>query len=269
MTQRLIEQYKDSSNLDARIALHARFSTNPYPWYQWMFDHYADLPDAARIVTVGCGPGTLWTKTRDRVSDGWRVLLTDFSPGMVAQARDSLAVTLPGFDFAVANAQAIPCADGVCDAVFANHMLYHVPDRPRALAELRRVLKPGGALYATTVGDRHMVEMWRLIAPVIPDILEKVRHVSRGFTLENGGAQLAPCFASVTRDDYADSLALTEVEPLIAYLKSSFTLSADWLNKLVEVGFAPLRQRVAAEIAEKGAFHITKASGMFIARTLP
>lgn len=267
--QSLAEQYKTSANLDARIALHARFSVNPYPWFQWMFDHYAALPSTARIISLGCGTALLWAENRARLPAGWRVTLTDLSPGMLAQARENLRDAPPVFTWAVADAQTIPCADGVCDAVFANHMLYHVPDRPRALAEIRRVLKPGGALYATTVGDRHMRELWGLAEPLSPGIWERVTRIARGFTLENGVAQLTPFFARVTRDDYADNLAVTEVEPLIAYLASSASLAAQWSPAQREAGFAALRERVAARLAAEGAIHITKASGMFVAYKSP
>ncbi len=50
------------------------------------------------------------------------------------------------------DAQSIPFEDETFDAVIANHMLYHVPDRPKAIAEIKRVLKPGGRLIATTIG---------------------------------------------------------------------------------------------------------------------
>jgi ubiquinone/menaquinone biosynthesis C-methylase UbiE len=65
-------------------------------------------------------------------------------------------VRAPGL---VADAAWIPLADGSMDAVIANHMLYHVSDRRRALAEIHRLLRPGGRLYATTNGLGHMAEL--------------------------------------------------------------------------------------------------------------
>ena len=48
-----------------------------------------------------------------------------------------------------------PYDDASFDAVIANHMLFHVPDRAKALAEMRRVLRPGGKLYTSTMGETH------------------------------------------------------------------------------------------------------------------
>jgi hypothetical protein len=51
------EQYRDSLNLDARAVIHQRFSTNPYGWFNWVFDALVKLPDNAKILELGCGPG--------------------------------------------------------------------------------------------------------------------------------------------------------------------------------------------------------------------
>lgn len=44
----------------------------------------------------------------------------------------------------------LPLGDGGVDVVLAMHMLYHVPDVPAPVAELRRIVKPGGTLLAST-----------------------------------------------------------------------------------------------------------------------
>jgi cyclopropane fatty-acyl-phospholipid synthase-like methyltransferase len=53
----LTRQYHNASNLEARIALHARFSTNIYGWFRWLFDHLDLLPQS-RILELGCGTGS-------------------------------------------------------------------------------------------------------------------------------------------------------------------------------------------------------------------
>ena len=145
MTQdRLHQQYRTDANLNARIDLHRRFTANSYPWHRWVFDHLAP-PAAACVLELGCGPGDLWRENADRIPAGWDNTLTDFSEGMVAAAQRNLAEIGRVFAFRQADAQDLPFEAAAFDTVIANHMLYHVPDR-RALAEIRRVLKPGGVL---------------------------------------------------------------------------------------------------------------------------
>ncbi len=257
------KQYHDDHNLNARIALHARFSTNPYGWHRWVFDHLTGLPEGARVLELGCGPGDLWNASRDRIPAGWELTLTDFSAGMVEAAGEKLGDLDNQLTVRVVDAQSIPYGDGTFDGVIANHMLYHVPDRRRALQEIHRVLSPSGTFFATTVGERHMRELWDLVAPFIPDIHDRAQTVTSGFTLENGAAQISDFFDSVTRDDYEDDLEVTEVRPVEAYLKSSITFIDDALDSSQ---WAAVRRTVAAHIDTRGAFHIHKASGIFVAR---
>ncbi|MBI3741456.1 MAG: MerR family transcriptional regulator, partial [Chloroflexi bacterium] len=53
------EQYRDSTNLQARIDLHARFSTATRDFHAWLFDHF-DFSPRAHILEIGCGTGLLW-----------------------------------------------------------------------------------------------------------------------------------------------------------------------------------------------------------------
>ncbi|PSP50814.1 hypothetical protein BRC67_08750 [Halobacteriales archaeon QH_3_68_24] len=168
----LAEQYADADNLNARVRFHEEHDTAERGWWQWVFDH-VDLPDDPRVLELGCGPGYLWRDVADRVPADASLLLTDFSGGMVTEARETLAAAGiergedDGVDaaFGTAAAESLPVADDSVDAVFANHMLYHV-DRDAALPEIRRVLRPGGRLYATTNGEDNLAELRGMITAV-------------------------------------------------------------------------------------------------------
>ena len=250
------EQYRDSSNLDARVVIHERFSTNSYGWFHWIFDTLTKLPDRAEILELGCGPGYLWSQCVNRIPPGWRITLSDLSPGMVDAAWRNLVVIGRPFKFEQIDAQSIPYPDESFDAVIANHMLYHVPDRSKAIAEIRRVLKPGGHLIATTVGQNHLYEMgeWLRCAH-----LEKsFQEFTRSFTLENGMEQLKPFFAEVKMTRYEDNLQVTEVEPILAYIRSSIRAS-----ELPQECFLEIQNELEKELEEKGSIFIRKDSGMF------
>ncbi|MFI5274162.1 MAG: class I SAM-dependent methyltransferase [Ktedonobacterales bacterium] len=255
----LTQQYRDASNLNARIQLHQRFSTNRGNLHRWLFDQLlAALGPDARIVEVGCGPADLWRNNLDRLPPGWRVTLTDFSPGMIEAAQHALAGHEVQFAFQIADAQQLPFAAASFDAAVANYMLYHVPDRPRALAEIARVLVPGGALFAATNGPTNLRELKMLIASYMPG--STVPLAESAFHLGNGSAQLAPFFGTVEQRRYDDALVVTEAQPLVAYVRS---LPPD--HRPTEAALAELAREVEARLARDGALPIEKATGVFVA----
>jgi ubiquinone/menaquinone biosynthesis C-methylase UbiE len=257
----LSRQYKDASNLQARSDLHARFQTNRYGWMRWIFDHF-DFPANCHVLDVGCGDGRLWDSNRQRIGEGWYINLMDFSAGMIAEARRRLGDQPFDVRFVVADAHGIPFQDRSFDAVIANHMLYHLSDLDRGMREIRRVLKPGGSLYASTNGLDHMRELRDLVRPFAPDLPFVAAHTAAAFGLENGADRLARHFAQIERHHYEDSLAVTETAPLFAYVLS--VLGAR--DALSDAAIARLHRQIDERIAVTGVFRITKSQGLFVAR---
>lgn len=260
--EELLHQYRDGGNLNARIAFHMRFAINPQPWWSWLFEQYT-LPVNANILELGAGPGKLWADNAARIPSGWQITLTDFSSGMLDEARRALADVGGQFAFEVVDAMDIPYADATFDAVFANHMLYHVPDRPRAYAHIQRVLKPGGSFYAATNGKDHLRELRELVERFAPGagIWDAFMDMQR-FTLEAGAGELAAWFPEVAIRRQDNSLRVTEAAPLVAYIASAADATALPAQRLPE-----FTQFVEAEIeAAGGALHITRDSGVFIAK---
>jgi len=251
----LEDQYRDPSNLQDRAQLHARFSVNPRGWLPWVFDRFA-FGKAARLLDLGCGPGDLWRVNRPRIPSGWEITLVDLSPGMLDAAATRLGRAR--FSYRVADAQDLPFEDDWFDGVIANHMLYHVPDRERALIELRRVLRADGRLYAATNGltDGIGLGAWVRQALHQEDQRQEETTIDR-FSLETGRAQLKRVFASVATHRYEDALEITEVEPLIAYVRSTGGTLAH-PGKLDE-----LRDAAALEIERHGCLFLAKNAGMF------
>ena len=249
------EQYKDSSNLDARITLHQKFSTNPQGWTNWVFDQLLQLPNNANILELGCGSGVLWKEAAKRIPAGWTITLSDLSDGMLDSAWRNLVITGRGFKFEKIDVQSIPYADGAFDAVIANHMLYHVPDRRQALKEVRRVLKDKGVLFASTLGKNHMREMW--------DWLERVGSVKRyivtsAFTLENGKEQMQEFFPHVELSHYLDNLRVTDVSAMMAYIRSMAS-TADFREDM----FQSIEQELTETMKQNGDIFIEKAAVLF------
>lgn len=95
------------------------------------------------ILDLGCGDGQL---TQRIAASGARITGVDASPEMVAAARAR------GVAADQAKAESLPYSDGAFDAVFSNAALHWVGDQNAMLAEVRRVLKPGGRFVAEMGG---------------------------------------------------------------------------------------------------------------------
>ncbi|GFZ29993.1 transcriptional regulator [Clostridium zeae] len=250
------EQYRDGNNLAKRTNLHVKHSTNKQGFVPWLFEKY-EFSKGDRILEIGCGNGTQWENRIHLLPEDCTLVLSDFSEGMVkvvwekySGQKNMLAQKL--------DIQNIPFPDNCFDVIVANHMLYHVPDLPKALSEVKRVLKNGGKFYAATNGNGGMRTYLRdAFKEVNPDLKSFTKDIS--FTLQNGQSLLIEYFDDVQRYDYEDSLSITETQDLIDWLKSTVTIAtyADSdLNGFYEY-FEAIRQK-------EGAINIPKEAGLFV-----
>jgi SAM-dependent methyltransferase len=157
-----------------------------------------------RVLEVGGGPGELAEWMIQEL--GADVAFVDQSERMVELARAR------GIAARVGDAQALPFADASFDTVVAAWMLYHVPDVNEALAELARVLEPGGKLVAVTNSVDHLAELRALIG-YSQELLER-------FSRENGEEFLGRQFSHIERIDLEARVTVHERERLVAYQQS-------------------------------------------------
>ncbi len=258
IAQQVIHQYGTSQNLALRIDVHERFSTNPYRWMLWVFDHF-DFPEPCRILELGCGVGKLWLENAQRIRPMWAITVSDFSAPMLAKTKASLADVHGAFDFQQVDVERIPFGPQTFDAVIANHMLYYARDLDAAVAEIGRVLKPGGRLYASTNGMNHLKEIDDLIVGFRGGS-RPIASVIRTFNLDTGRDVLARHFARVHADKQANALRITDPEALTAFCLS-LTRAA-----IPEQSHSAFATYVAQHVqAHGGTVHIEKDAGLFVA----
>lgn len=108
-----------------------------------------------RVLDIGCGDGRI-----PSLYGAPEVICVDSSEAAVEAAAER------GLDARLADAQELPFPDGSFDVVTCNHTLYHVPDRDRALAEIDRVLRPGGRFAGIYNAPEHLREVWDAVGAV-------------------------------------------------------------------------------------------------------
>lgn len=254
----LKEQYKDSSNFRKRVALHARFGTNRQSFYRWVFDQF-DLSRVCAILELGCGPGFLWRQNADRLPTNTTIVVSDFSHGMVREARATLESKAAAANFCQLDATLLPFKTGSLDAVMAMAMLYHVEDRPAAFREIRRVLCQEGRLYASTMGRVHMRELREIAGRVFG--ADRVTNAAERFGLETGYDQLKAAFANVEVRRYQNSMLVTDSEPVIDYF-----LSTARMRQVPPSVLDRLRVELDREIAAQNGIAVSSDFGLLIAR---
>ena len=251
----LVEQYKNSTNINIRVQLHQKYATNPEGWFPWIFRHL-DLQQGEQILELGCGNGELWAGRQQLVPPDCHIVLSDVSPGMVADVEGRLGT---GFLYQVIDCEQIPYPDASFDKVIANHVLFYLQDREQALQEIRRVLKPGGTFLCSTYGHQHMKEISQLVQGFDSRIRLAQVSLSDIFGLEQGEAELSRYFSQTERMDYVDSLEVDRAEPLLDYILSCHGNQQEYLNE----NYAAFRSYVKAKVEREGTFHITKEAGIF------
>lgn len=253
-------QKVNRQNWMARAYLDSHFSTNKCKWSKWVMEQI-EFPGRANVLELGCGQAELWVGNLRRLPFDCSVFLTDFSKKTLIQASKALGRDASRFGFFVVNAEQIPYEDAVFDIVIANRMLYFT-DLKKTLAEIGRILKPGGKLYAATVGKRNMAEIAELYFDYFSAADRTRETVADIFGLDNGYELLSEIFSSVEVKRHCNELLVTESEPLIEYIQSAQGIHKCYLT---QSGIRNFKSHLNGIIRRQGSIKITKDEGLFIA----
>lgn len=251
----IIEQYKNAKNLNDRISLHEKYSTNSQGWFNWLFEKI-DFSKVNRLLELGCGNGKLWQENQIDLRNR-EIFLSDISEGMVEEVRNKLG---SDFNCIVADAEKIPFKDAYFDSVIANHVLFYLNDLNQGLKEISRVLKSNGILYCSTYGSRHMKEITDIVQNFDSRINLSNHSLYDVFGLENGECILKKYFTSVQRMDYQDSLEITESKPLIDYIMSCHGNQ----NEMLGPRLSEFKEYIEELLVNNGKIIVTKQAGLFV-----
>lgn len=200
----------------------------------------AAVQPGERVLDVACGTGACSSAV---VAAGARVVAGDLAVPMVAELRRRA-----GSVAAVAmDAEALACRDGAFDAAVCGFGVFFLPDHARALAEVRRVLRPGGRFAASTFTDGRAGFVWffELGRHFFPDDPPPPRHplvLAAGLkeALGAAGFRDADTVSTVARFVFADA------DAVVAWGWSHGGRAL--LERLDETQLAELRERVAEQL---------------------
>lgn len=248
------EQYKNSANLNTRISIHSKYSTNKMGFGNWIVSNY-EIKKGMRILELGCGTGDMWKEHIELLDIASELVLTDFSSGMLQSAKEMLGEN-EHISYEIVDIQNIPYEDNSFDIVIANMMLYHVPEIHKGLTEVRRVLKENGCFYSATYGENGIVQF-------ISRLLKSYNvegKLNKSFTLQNGKGILSNYFQTVIRYDYEDALEVKNIDDMIDYI---YSLSS--MTNIRNIERAELK-RIFETNMVNGVLHVPKEYGMFICK---
>lgn len=178
------------------------------PWAEALLDAVVIAP-GSKVLDVASGTGVVARAAARRAGGEGHVTASDVSPPMLARASGIAAADgAAPIDYREASADALPFADGSFDVVLCQQGLQFFPAREAALAEMRRVLRPGGVAG---------IAVW-----------------AEGHPLEPFGV-------------YGDELAAIGAEPPFpnAFVSDTFVMGLEQVRSLLEVaGFSSVEARV-------------------------
>ncbi len=246
-------QYATANNLNTRILIHDKYSTNKMGFGNWIISNYK-IDKGMKVLELGCGTGDMWKNRESLISRCSKLILSDFSEGMIAAAKETVG-NYDNIEYKVLDIQNIPYEDGIFDIVIANMMLYHVPDIDKGLAEVRRVLKKDGSFYCATYGEHGITEYLSKIL----DAYGVEDNLNKNFTLQNGYNILKKLFLKVEKLEYNDSLAVTNIDDMVDYIYS--------LSSMTKLRNMPkhIIKEILIQNQTNGILNIPKEYGMFIA----
>jgi len=250
------DQYATSKNLDARAAIHHRFTPEGKDLWDLVWHHY-NFKTGQSVLDVGCGTGVFWTHPAAKPCD-IDTTLVDASPGMIEAVKKNLAGTAWNPKFEVADAQNLPFADRSFDVVLAHFMLYHVSDKARALDEFKRIARDWVGIVL--VGAENMHRIYDAMTATDASVTVPPSDGDK-FNSDVGVVLINKHFSSVDPHLYELEMRVTDTDMVVAYAQSTQASQG-----LPDSFWSAYRDNIQNEVNQIGYFSVTKSAALFLCR---
>lgn len=254
----LLQQYMDSSNLDASIKLQDRFGSNRLGWYKWTFNNIK-LDNKYKVLEIGCGNGALWSKNINLLDKEINITLTDVCEDMINSSKKNLSNYSDIFNFKIVDPYNIPFEDESFDLVIANHILFYMRDVDKVLREIKRVLKLGGYFYSSTIDSKNMKELESLLRGFNNNIKIEEKKISSNFGIENGEEILSNHFSQIKKYLYKDKLVINDAKGILEYI---YSIPGN-IIELIDTKKKDFEKYIDSNINKQGNIYITNNQVLF------
>jgi SAM-dependent methyltransferase len=217
------------------------------PWARLLVD-LLEIRPGEDVLDVACGPGSVARIASERVGAGGRVTACDLSPAMlaIAEAKPPVDGGAP-ITYLEGSADRLPVDDARFDVITCQQGLQFFPDRPAAVAEMYRALRPGGRAAVAVWTEIERSPAWRALADAIEQVagalfeqagFEEVRVSTHVLPVkfERGPAQLVLTLAASGVAREIDQLSIERKQLLVEALARA-------------VGEAPIESEMESNIA--------------------
>lgn len=262
-----IDFQETTNDLLKRIDIHSQYGARDID--SWMLD-VLQLKPGIKILDVGCGAGKQCFSFYQHLEGQADILGTDVSESLLDQAREenkkfNNAVRFELLDFN----QPFDLPDDTFDLISCCFAIYYAQDIPFTLAEMHRVLKPGGRLFTTGPMPSNKEVFYDIITAAtgftIPPMPGSSRYDPQIFpTMQN-------LFSKAEKHIFENPLTFTNAEPFMVYTRASMSEDRRLWNSLFKTHeeFEAVMEKIEAEarkrIARDGKIVMTKVVGGFIA----
>lgn len=219
------------------------------PWSLDLIDRARPQP-GERVLDLACGTGAVAREVVQRISPGGSVVGVDISPDMLRVANEIVGTRDGVVQWQQASADSLPLPDASVDVALCQQGVQFFPDKPAALRELRRVLKPGG---------RVALSVWRTIEhfPVMQAMSTaangKLAVIKVSFTLGEDGALQRLLedagFQSVHVESVQKDIVFPSADEFVANTVRGAAAAIPELRAMTDDERAQLAAAVQAEVA--------------------
>ena len=262
-----IDFQETTDDLAKRIDIHSRFGSKDID--AWMLE-VLNLQPGIKILDVGCGSGKQCFSFYQHLNGNAEITGTDVSESLLDDAREKNKAFNNAVDFANLDFnQPFNLPSDHFDLVSACFTIYYAQDIPFTLAEMHRVLKPGGRFFSTGPMPTNKQVFYDIIREAtgkpIPPMPGSSRYASEIY------GTMQKLFSKTEQHIFENPLTFESADPFMVYTRASMSEDRRLWNSLFEtheefeVVMSPIEAVAKKRIETEGSIVMTKVVGGFIA----